>query len=131
MKGCAAIFGSGFAAGVIRQSEALKNRRLLYWGDIDTQGLRILSLVKESFPSCRSVLMDEETFDRFPKYRTDAPAETAGEPQALSLQELSLFRRLAMLEKNNRLEQERIPLYWVRRKFEEELSRLIQRKCSA
>ncbi len=122
LRGCAAIFGSGFAVGALRATPALSGRSILYWGDIDTQGLRILALLRASFPSCRSVLMDEETFDRFPEFRTDAPGECADEPQALDAAELKLYRRLVALEKGNRLEQERIPLGWA----QERLTRMLE-----
>jgi len=117
LRGCAALFGSGFAVGAVRAVPELAGKRLFYWGDIDTQGLRILSVVRGRFPGCRSVLMDEETFDRFPEYRTDAPEETAEEPRALDAAELALYRRLAAMPAGNRLEQERIPLSWARERL--------------
>lgn len=122
LRGCAAIFGSGFAAASLGAVAALSERRLFYWGDIDTQGFRILSSVRERFPSCRSILMDGETFDRFPQYRTDAPAERAEEPPALEAAELALYRRLASASGGNRLEQERIPLQWARERLRAALS---------
>jgi len=132
MAGCAAIFGSGFAAGALCAVTALAGRNLFYWGDIDTHGLRILSLVRARFPACRSVLMDEETFERYPEFRTDAPPDRAfrtpclgdvsrndpaGVPCALTEEEQILYRRLAALSKANRLEQERIPVAWAREKL--------------
>jgi len=114
LRGCAAVFGSGFAVGAVGEASALAGKRLFYWGDIDTQGLRILSTLRGRFLHCRSVLMDEETFERFPEYRTDAPAETAEEPSALNDDERALYRRLAATKARNRLEQERVPVWWAR-----------------
>lgn len=122
LRGCAAIFGSGFAVAAFRATSALAGKRLFYWGDIDTQGLRILSVFRERFPACRSVLMDEATFDRFAEYRTDAPAENAEEPRALDDAELALYRRLSAMGTANRLEQERIPLAWARERLATSLS---------
>lgn len=119
LRGCAAIFGSGFAVGSIRAAAELNDREILYWGDIDTQGFQILSLVREKFPRCRSILMDEETFDQFPEYRTDAPSTKVEDPRALTPEELSLYHRLSRLPKQNRLEQERIPIRWARERLSE------------
>jgi len=119
LRGCAAIFGSGFAAASLGAAPGLAEKRLFYWGDIDTQGLRILASVRGRFPHCLSVLMDEQTFDRFPEYRTGTPAETADAPAALSVDERALYRRLAAAKAGNRLEQERVPLWWARERLAE------------
>jgi hypothetical protein len=110
MAGTMAIWGSGYAARSLEQAPWLSSRRLGYWGDIDSHGLRILGAFRASFPEAEALLMDEATFDRFPEYRSDAPADDSSEPDGLSPEELSLFRRLVSLPSRNRLEQERIPL---------------------
>lgn len=116
-RGTVAIFGSGGAARSLGAAAWLASRRLGYWGDNDSQGLRILSGFRTSFPGTESILMDEETFDRFPDYRTDAPADEAREPENLRPDEVSLFRRLVCLPSGNRLEQERIPYEFARRRL--------------
>ncbi len=113
-----AIFGSGYAASALRSSGWLATRRVFYWGDIDSHGLRILAAFRINFPNATSILMDEATFDRFPGYRSDAPNDSRAEPQGLTDKELSLFRRLCSLENKNRLEQERIPLAFVKARLE-------------
>lgn len=118
MAGCMAIFGSGFAVRALAGSERLRKRKLLYWGDIDTQGFRILATLRRSYPDCQSLLMDEETFDQFPEYRTEAPAEAYPAPEGLSDAEARLYARLAGLERRNRLEQERVPTAWARSRLE-------------
>ncbi len=108
MRGAVAIFGSGYAAG-LAALPWLASRRVVYWGDIDSHGLRILAGLRRRLPSARSVMMDEATFERFGRFRSDAPHDLALAPEGLSADELALFLRLAALNKANRLEQERIP----------------------
>lgn len=117
MRGTVAIFGSGGAARSLGAAAWLASRRVAYWGDIDSQGLRILGGFRAGFPEAESILMDEETFDRFPEYRTDAPPDEAREPENLRPDEMSLFRRLVWLPSGNRLEQERIPYEFARRRL--------------
>lgn len=108
MRGAVAIFGSGYAAG-LAALPWLASRRVVYWGDIDSHGLRILAGLRQRLPSARSVMMDEATFERFGRFRSDSPHDLAPAPEGLSTDELALFLRLAALNKANRLEQERIP----------------------
>lgn len=117
MRGTLAVFGSGGAAHSLGVAVWLASRRLGYWGDIDTQGLRILGGFRAAFPEAESILMDEKTFDRFPDYRTDAPPDEAREPENLRPAEMSLFRRLISLPSGNRLEQERIPNEFARQRL--------------
>ncbi len=117
LKRTMAIFGSGYAAAVLQSAPWLSTRRLFYWGDIDTHGLRILAAFRLNFPTAQSVLMDDATFERYPEYRSDAPPDPAPEPSGLMHDELKLFRRLAAFTDRNRLEQERIPLSHVRKEL--------------
>ncbi|MGA2766070.1 MAG: DUF3322 domain-containing protein [Spirochaetia bacterium] len=117
LKRAAAIFGSGFAAQSLRGCRWMADRRLFYWGDIDTHGFRILAGLREAFPRIKSVLMDEGTFDRFPEYRSDAPIDLVEPPRGLQEAEHSLFLRLARLYSRNRLEQERLPTSWTEGQF--------------
>ncbi len=117
LKRTMAIFGSGYAAAALQAAPWLANRQLFYWGDIDTHGLRILAAFRLNFPRAQSVLMDDATLERFSEYRSDAPPDPAPEPSRLTHDELKLFRRLAAFTDRNRLEQERIPLSYVRKEL--------------
>jgi len=119
MRGTVAVFGSGYAARSLGAAAWFASRRIAYWGDIDSHGLRILGGFRSAFPATESLLMDEATYDRFPEYRTDAPADQATEPEGLTVEELALFRRLVSLPRGNRLEQERIPTKYARSRMEE------------
>ena len=122
LAGVLAVFGSGFLASSLRAAGWLAERRLLYWGDTDTQGLRILAGLRRGFPQLKSVLMDERTFDRFPDARTDAPQDRSEPPAELGEAEAALYARLARLPSGNRLEQERIPAWWARERLAEAVS---------
>lgn len=60
-----AVFGSGFSAHNLKNVRWYDNLELLYWGDIDVQGLEILSQFRSYFPQTKSILMDKQTFDKF------------------------------------------------------------------
>ncbi len=55
------IWGQGRAVGLLGGAPWLQERRLIYWGDIDTFGLSILSHLRSYFPHTESMLMDQET----------------------------------------------------------------------
>lgn len=122
LPGAAAIFGSGFAVQALRACAWMRDRRILYWGDIDTHGFRILAGLRRSFPGVESLLMDEHTFDRFPHARTDAAQDLSNPPQGLREDESALFLRLARCTAGNRLEQERIPHWWAAQRLAEALN---------
>jgi len=121
MGGCLAVFGSGYAVAALGSAPWLASRRIFYWGDIDSHGLRILAGFRRDFPDARSVMMDRDTFTRFAAYHSEAPTDTAPEPEGLSPEELSLFRKLVSRQDGDqsgkRLEQERIPLAYAREKL--------------
>ena len=119
LRGTIAIFGSGYATSALAAASWIKARQIGYWGDIDSHGLRILGAFRTAFPLAEALLMNESTFDKFPEYHSDAPADDAAEPNGLTADEIGLFRRLVSLPSGNRLEQERIPILFVRSTLEE------------
>lgn len=119
MRGTIAIFGSGYATSALSSISWIETRRIGYWGDIDSHGLRILGAFRSLFPRTEALLMDEAVFDTFPEYHSDSPADDAEEPKGLTSDEMSLFRRLVSLSSKNRLEQERIPIQYARSKLKE------------
>lgn len=112
-----AIFGSGFRVFNLRNVLWFNNLKLLYWGDIDVQGFEIISQFRTYFPRTKSILMDKKTFDNF--FEDDS-----GTPSNISLslnltdEEQHLYD---ILKTNNwRLEQEKIPLDYVNKYFDNE-----------
>jgi hypothetical protein len=102
------IYGSGYAAGQFGPLAWLADLDLVYWGDIDTHGLAILSRVRHRFPHARSMLMDEATLlAHRPQWGTE-PDPTSAALTHLTAAEQSLYRSLlnGTFGERLRLEQE-------------------------
>jgi hypothetical protein len=102
------IYGSGYAAGQFGPLAWLADLDLVYWGDIDTHGLAILSRVRHRFPHARSILMDEATLlAHRPQWGTE-PDPTSATLTHLSVAEQSLYHSLrnGAFGERLRLEQE-------------------------
>jgi len=56
------IFGSGYGIDRLAGIDWLRERDVVYWGDIDTHGFAILDRLRAALPAVRSLLMDETTF---------------------------------------------------------------------
>lgn len=103
----AAIFGSGFGVGSLKDVAWLHQMEIYYWGDIDAHGLQILSQLRGYFPHVQPFLMDRITFESYADYHTPAPPSTATLLPHLTAAEQQLFDVLN--KQQLRLEQERIP----------------------
>ena len=103
-----AIGGMGDSVTLLKYVPWLKNLRVIYWGDLDSDGFRILSNLRTILPSAQSVLMDEATLDRFKPLLTEGNGRYTEVPSFLSKEEMAAFVRCR--NENVRLEQERIPL---------------------
>ena len=55
------IFGLGYSLDVLSGVNWMKDRKIYYWGDIDTHGFAMLDRLRSMFPSAYSFLMDRET----------------------------------------------------------------------
>lgn len=92
----------------------LANKRVAYWGDIDSEGLAILSDVRSKLSTVIPLMMDSDTVEAYRDRMVDEPESVAREPVALTDCELILFR---MLRNGDfgcaRLEQERLPIDFV------------------
>ena len=111
------VFGGGYGIDRLAQVEWLRNRALLYWGDIDTHGFAILDRLRANMPHVRSMLMDEETLHahRHLWGAEDIDKRFTGELTRLAPTERQLF--IALRDDHHaprlRLEQERIGYTWV------------------
>jgi hypothetical protein len=106
-----AIFGSGYSVCNLKNTHWFSMTKLFYWGDIDVQGFEILSQFRTYFPQTKSILMDRTTFEEFFEQDKGALTNISAKPN-LTEEEEQLYN---ILRKNNwRLEQEKIPLYWVK-----------------
>ena len=92
----------------------LKQKQVSYWGDIDSEGLNILSMVRQKVPHLKALMMDEATVLQFEDKMVDEPDSVFSEPQYLTETELILFHQLRNRRYyNRRLEQERITMDWT------------------
>jgi hypothetical protein len=114
MDNAVAIFGSGYSVYNLKNVNWFTNLELLYWGDIDVQGFEILSQFRGYFPHTKSVLMDEQTFNKY--FENDHGTSTNITTQLnLTHSENELY---TILKANNwRLEQEKIPFDYVNQYF--------------
>lgn len=112
-----AIFGSGFSVFNLKNVRWFDNLKLFYWGDIDVQGFEILSQFRTYFPQTKSILMDKKSFDKFFEDDTGMPSNISTRLN-LTDEEQQLYD---ILKTNNwRLEQEKIPLEYVSKYFDNE-----------
>lgn len=109
MTGVIAIHSSGYAAKTPAAISWLRDCPIIYWGDLDVDGYRILSIVRTGLPQTSAVLMDRRTLklhlDLAGPDRKDAPRSV---PQHLTGLERDGFAALQEFGEV-RLEQERLP----------------------
>jgi hypothetical protein len=105
-----AIFSSGFALGSVHALTWLADKRIIYWGDIDTYGFVILNRLRARYGQVASILMDHDTLlaHRGQWVREELPS-TQPLPH-LTEAESELYRDLVedRYGEHIRLEQERI-----------------------
>jgi hypothetical protein len=99
----------GDAATRLRHVPWLKQHPIVYWGDVDVEGLQILSSLRALFPQTRSLLMDLATLDRWSHLVVPGSGHVPipQTPAHLTESEQAAFARCR--DGNLRLEQERIP----------------------
>ena len=109
--GAMALFGKGYALHDLQGIPMLQQSRLLYWGDLDEDGFRMLHQFRQLYPHTESLLMDEATVQAH-----------AGEIQAITLRFPDQEMNLTASEKaawqllwarSGRIEQEQIRQDWL------------------
>jgi hypothetical protein len=105
------IFGTGYAAQILSNIPWFRDKNLYYWGDLDTHGLEIYSLLKGHFPHLRPLLMDLATMESHAAYLTPSAHFKNKTPDNLSPDEMALFSMLK--DDVTRLEQEKIEKNWI------------------
>lgn len=114
------VFGEGFKASTLDAVSWLAHRELVYWGDVDTHGFRILDQLRSRVPGVRSLLMDEVTLNAHLDHVGSEESPTAVPLEHLTPEEARLYRDLVenRFGRSIRLEQERIRFSAVRRALE-------------
>ncbi len=102
------LFGRGYSFDSLRDCLWLKRVKLIYWGDLDTHGFRILDQFRSIFPHTESVLMDWKTLRDHESSWGEEPKPTQVDLHHLTKEELDLYDELRFnrIRKNLRLEQE-------------------------
>ncbi|PIE20725.1 MAG: hypothetical protein CSA61_00755 [Neptuniibacter caesariensis] len=92
----------------------LADKNVGYWGDIDSEGLAILSDARSKLSSITPLMMDELTVKTFAERMVPEPDSVSKDPVALTETELVLFKGLrADHYAGRRLEQERLPMEYI------------------
>ena len=97
----------GHGVTLLRYLPFLSTAPITYWGDLDVEGLEILSALRAIFPQTRSILMDQATFDRWQHLKVEGTGRQAPPPAYLTPEETAAFD--SCCKGNIRIEQERLP----------------------
>ena len=111
------VFDDGYRVDRLAQAAWLRDRKLLFWGDIDTHGFAILDRLRAKLPHVRSLLMNVQTLRAHQRlWGTELPGKRfAGELERLTDAERRLFLELSDTVHGEplRMEQERIGDQWA------------------
>ena len=106
------VFGLGYGLDRLIETPWLHELDIVYWGDIDTHGFRILDRLRATLPRARSLLMDRATLDTHRPLWGQEPADKryTAALSRLTASEAALFDELRYdrIGERIRLEQERI-----------------------
>lgn len=108
MDSVVALHGAGYDVRWSAELPWVRSARVLYWGDLDADGLAILAALRGVLPTVVSVMMDAPTLQRFDHLAvTDPNGPGNTEPRGLTAGESAVF---GILRESGgiRLEQERI-----------------------
>jgi hypothetical protein len=113
--GTVALYGAGYGFSSLRDAAWLRECQVLYWGDIDTHGFRILDQLRAVHPHVQSVLMDEETLLAHRDAWGREPSPSRAELARLGVEERALYEALGndAFGSSVRLEQELIRWDWA------------------
>jgi hypothetical protein len=116
MKATVSVVGLGRAVTLAGGLPWVHRSQTFYWGDIDTDGLEILSLARTIFPTMRSVLMERETLLQYcDRWVAEGTVNERAARGGASVEERGLYEELLANEwagwsqsQGVRLEQERL-----------------------
>ncbi|GAA2158559.1 DUF3322 and DUF2220 domain-containing protein [Humibacillus xanthopallidus] len=105
-----AFFGAGFDVLRLGRLPWLRDRDVVYWGDLDTHGFVILDRLRGQLPEVRSILMDLDTLTAHASQWTIDPSPSRATLERLTAPESEVYRTLRDHELGTsiRLEQERV-----------------------
>ena len=106
LPGVIVIHGCGVDVVELAAVPWVKCSPIWYWGDLDSHGFRILGLARKTWPQVKSILMDDDTYDRFASLAIQEPKPFRGRVGYLTGPEQMTLAKLRAHD--SRLEQERI-----------------------
>lgn len=121
--GAVVVHGSGYAVARLGQIPWIRDARILYWGDLDSHGFKILNNIRQHCGEVRSVLMDSATLETYRDLWGREPTPATGtmsyltEAEELALEAVRSFGDV-------RMEQERITWDHARRALRHAISDL-------
>ena len=115
--GAAVLLGSGYAVSRLAALSWLADRDVVYWGDLDTHGLRALHRLRRFLPTARSMLMGTDTLLDHREHWSREPVPVSDHLPLLNADEQAVYQSLLRNEFGDqvRLEQERIRFSAVER----------------
>lgn len=108
LPGTVALSSAGYSVPSLLAVSWIASAPVLYWGDIDADGLRILDRARHHRAQVTSVLMDRGTLETHRELSVDGGARTPAALAKLTRDERLLHDELTI--SGQRLEQERIEL---------------------
>jgi hypothetical protein len=117
--GLAVIYGLGRGVTTLADLRWIATAKtVVYWGDLDRAGLAILASLRRAGVNAQAILMDEQTWDRYPSQQHDSVRDQrlsdGGTPEGLEAPERRLYERLNAEYRRSgtelQLEQENIPI---------------------
>ncbi|HAG60117.1 MAG TPA: hypothetical protein DEQ49_17515 [Arthrobacter bacterium] len=110
-----AIYGGGYGFSSLRDAGWLRDCEVLYWGDLDTHGFRILDQLRAVHPHVVSVLMDQATLLAHRDAWGSEPSPSKAVLSRLTAEESALYEGLRddAFGTAVRLEQELIRWDWA------------------
>lgn len=103
-----AVLGAGFDLEWTK-AEWLVERKVGYWGDIDTWGLQFLNKVRKNLPQVEALMMNSEIYERCRNAAVVEPIVAGTQPPACLTPDESILYQIILRDERGRLEQEFIP----------------------
>lgn len=110
------LFGAGYGFEMLAEAAWLREKKIRYWGDLDTHGFAILDQLRAYLPQAASFLMDRETLLAHRSHWGAEPRPETRDLARLTEEESALYDDLRWnrLGERVRLEQEKIGFERVR-----------------
>lgn len=121
VEGAIALHGGGYAARELATVGWLGEVRVLYWGDLDSNGFAILDELRAAFPHAESLMMDAATLQAHRDLCVSEPTPNRAALTRLTPDEQAALSLLLAADPPLRLEQERIEWSYALARIQEAL----------